>query len=108
MCGCKACQGTLKANCCHKQRHFKVYTDRHREYRTKECSIPPELSRFLVSEHFPSPLSNVDSILYEHSDVALPGLVCRFIVTIAVYLFKSTANVGLITYLFMSAVIFLC
>lgn len=36
----------------------------------------------------------------------LQGLVYRFIVTIAVLLFKSFANVGLITYSFMSAVLF--
>lgn len=38
----------------------------------------------LVSEHIPFPHNNVDSILYEHCDVAPPGLVCRFTLTIAV------------------------
>lgn len=41
-----------------------------------------------IREHIPPPVSNVDSILYEHSDVAPSGLVCSFILTIAVYLFK--------------------
>lgn len=60
-----------------------------------------------IREHIPPPVSNVDSILYEHSDVAPSGLVCSFILTIAVYLFKYFANADLImTYLFIYAVLF--
>lgn len=84
--GCEVCGSTLESNCWCKQGHLKVYTYRHKEYRTKSGlqytawaeQIP------LVSEHIPFPHNNVDSSLYEHSDVAPPGLVCRFILTIAV------------------------
>lgn len=58
-----------------------------RECRTKwrvQCSA----WAVQIREHIPPPVSNVDSILYEHSDVAPSGLVCSFILTIAVYLFK--------------------
>lgn len=76
--GCEVCASTLESNCFSKQDA--------REHRTKWGMQYTGWAEqiLLVSEQTPSPLDNVDSILYEHSDVKPPGLVCRFILTIAV------------------------
>lgn len=70
-CGCEVCV------LAHWNQTVAVSEGTHTHTHTRGHSL-------LVSEHIPSPHSNVDSILYEHSDVAPPGLVCRFILTIAV------------------------